>query len=382
MGRVRENIARMALTKKIPLSVHFDLTNRCNELCIHCYRVVEAARPELTTDEVRAILDQLAEAGTLYLTFSGGDVLLRRDLFDILGHAKHRRFDVRLKTNGLLLTDQIAGRLHDLGIAQVDISLYSADPTAHDAVTGIESSFERTLSAAVLLKTAGIRVLLTCPLMQQTAEGFDAILRLAQEKGLTIAFDPTISPKNNGDRLPISLRLSAMQYRKLLQHPYFQPDPSASTEICLPQDAEGTDSLSNLLCGASHAGCYISPYGDVYPCVQMPIPCGNLRDRNFLEIWHHSPQMLQVRNVSLTDLRTCKTCSLAADCTRCPGMAYLESGSLTGPSAPDCQKAAVVASYSQPWATMEVRDEPAFRFFRTPSQPVGEETVSAPRLGG
>src|SRR5688572_6843506 len=128
----------------IPLSVHIDLTMRCNERCIHCYRVIER-RPELTTAELKALLEEVAQAGTLYLTFSGGEVFLRKDLFELIEHARRLHFDVRLKSNALRVTPEKAARLGALGVRQVDISIYSADPAVHDGITKVPGSLERSL---------------------------------------------------------------------------------------------------------------------------------------------------------------------------------------------------------------------------------------------
>ena len=83
--------------------------------------------------------------------------------------------------------------------------------------------------------------------------------------------------------------------------------------------------------------CYISPYGDVYPCVQFPLPTGNVRKQKFLEIWRHSPQMNEVRSIHGRDLPVCSTCTHVGSCTRCPGLAYME-GNMRGPSSQDCEK--------------------------------------------
>jgi len=99
--------------KHVPLSVHIDLTMRCNERCIHCYRVIER-RPELTTAELQALLGDLARVGVLYLTFSGGEVFLRPDLMELIAHARRLHFDVRLKSNALLITPAKAERLRAL----------------------------------------------------------------------------------------------------------------------------------------------------------------------------------------------------------------------------------------------------------------------------
>ena len=96
-------------------------------------------------------------------------------------------------------------------------------------------------------------------------------------------------------------------------------------------------------CSAGHTACYISPYGDVYPCVQFPLPTGNVRAQRFDEIWYRSPQMNEVREIRVRDLPTCSTCSYMPSCTRCPGLAYME-GSMRGPSSADCEKSQLRAS--------------------------------------
>ncbi|MBI5379370.1 MAG: radical SAM protein [Nitrospirae bacterium] len=352
MGKMIQAIADKALLQKIPWGVQFDLTMRCNELCVHCYRV-EESRPELTTEEVYAVLDQLAAAGTLYLTFSGGEVLLRRDFFAIVERARRLRFDVRVKTNALLVTEEIARRMVELGVSQVDISVYSLDPERHDGVTLNPGSLRRTLEGATLLQNAGMRVRLNCPLMQQTVEGYQALLEWGEARGFKVSFDPTITAKSNGDPAPLQLRISRDQPCHVLRHPYFH---SAIFPSEAPPTPAAPDPADEIPCGASHSSCYVSPYGDVYPCVSMPIPCGNIRQRPFLEIWQRSEEMLRVRSIFRKDLPHCRTCAVADHCSRCPGMAYVEHGLLTGPSAAACQQACVKALLSDTFVKMEVHD--------------------------
>ena len=102
MGDLMQGIWDRALTDGIPLSVHFDLTYRCNERCVHCY-LDHDDHGEMTTGEVKSVLDQLAAAGTLFLILSGGELLLRKDFFELLAYARGLGFDVKLKTNGILL---------------------------------------------------------------------------------------------------------------------------------------------------------------------------------------------------------------------------------------------------------------------------------------
>src|ERR1700760_2290774 len=102
-----ESLSQRALAAGIPLGVHIDLTWRCNERCIHCYLDHEDAA-ELTLDELRTLLDSLAEAGVFFLTLSGGEIFLRKDLEQIVAHARACSFDIKLKTNALLIGSEQA----------------------------------------------------------------------------------------------------------------------------------------------------------------------------------------------------------------------------------------------------------------------------------
>jgi radical SAM protein with 4Fe4S-binding SPASM domain len=319
----------------VPLFVQVDLTMRCNERCIHCYRVVEE-RPELTTDELKALLGDVAGAGTLYLTFSGGEIFLRKDLFELIEHARRLHFDVRLKSNALLITPEKAARLRALGVRQVDISIYGADPAVHDRVTKVPGSLQRSLEGAARLHDAGVTVRLNCPLMKENVGQYKEIRALAERLGVRCGFDPMITAKNDGDPSPIKLRIGRKDLEQVLQDPVLNPD--LGTQEACEAPAVRQD-LDHAPCGASHNACYISAYGDVMPCVAMPIACGNVRDEPFAEIWHRSPNMLKVRAIRIRDLHTCSSCTASRFCTRCPGQALVETGDLYGPSPGNCEHA-------------------------------------------
>src|SRR5436190_992125 len=272
MDRVRER----AIAQGVPLAVHFDLTYRCNERCVHCY-LDHDDHGEMTTAEVKDVLVQLAAAGTLFLTFSGGELLLRRDFFELLSDARRLAFDVKIKTNAILIKEEDAKRIRDLAVRQVQISVYSHRPEVHDAITKVPGSLERTLAAIRFLVELGLKVTIANVLMQQNASDYNGVRLLASQLGAEYTVDPTITPKMDGDRAPLALGMPQVQLLRL-----FKDKSLVGDDFCSPPPSAPSDEfLDEAPCSAGHMACYITPYGDIYPCVQFPLPSGNLRRQRF-----------------------------------------------------------------------------------------------------
>ena len=322
-----------AMDLGIPLSVHFDITYRCNERCVHCY-LDHDDLGEMTTAEIEDVLDQLADAGVFFLALSGGEVLMRRDFFDIVEHARRRLFNVKIKTNGVMIREPEARRLRQLGVEQVQISVYSHRPEVHDGITKLPGSLRRTIEAIRFLKLQGLKVSMANVLM--TANLFDnqGVMSLAKDLGVSYTLDPTITPKIDGNTAVLALRAPGAELRRVFRNEELVGNVA---EFCAPPSAPDEDVMDGYPCSAGHTSCYISPYGDVFPCVQFPLPSGNLRREKFVEIWRHSSALKEVRSIRARDLTTCSTCSHVGSCSRCPGLAYME-GNMRGPSSADCEK--------------------------------------------
>jgi radical SAM protein with 4Fe4S-binding SPASM domain len=322
-----------ALKLGIPLSVQLDLTYRCNERCIHCY-LDHDDHGELTTSEVKSLLDEMADAGVFYLTLSGGEIFMRRDFFEILEHARARTFCIRLKTNGVMIRRREAERIRSLGVESVQISIYSHRPEVHEAITKAPGSLKRSILAIRLLREHGIRVDMANVLMVQNARDYLGVKALAAQLGAQFTLDPTITPRMDGDRSILSLNVDEAALREVFRNDLLVGNVE---EFCAPPRGPDEEALESLPCSAGHTACYVSPYGDVYPCVQFPLPCGNVRRAKFADIWRHSPELNEVRSIRLRDMPGCSECVHGATCTRCPGLAFME-GNMRGPSYQDCEK--------------------------------------------
>jgi AdoMet-dependent heme synthase len=333
MSSLMQEMNAKALKLGTPLGVQLDLTYRCNERCIHCYLDHED-QGEMTTAEIKDLLDQLAEAGVFFLTLSGGEILMRKDFFEILEHARAKSFCVKLKTNAVLIREREAERIRALGVESVQISIYSHRPEVHDAITKMPASLQRSLAAIRFLRKKGLRVIIANVLMRQNAQDYPGVQALAAELGVEVTIDPTITPKMDGDRSLLHLNIDQAALSRVFRD---QGVVGSVEESCAPPAGIDDETLDSLPCSAGHTACYVSPYGDVYPCVQFPLPSGNIRRTRFIDIWRHSAQLNEVRSISTRDLPGCSKCENLKGCTRCPGLAYME-GNMRGPSTQDCEK--------------------------------------------
>jgi AdoMet-dependent heme synthase len=339
---VMDRLISRTVQKHRPLSVHFDLTYRCNERCVHCY-LDHDDHGELTTVECLKVLEDLARSGTLFLTFSGGEIFLRPDLYEILAAARRLHFDISLKSNALLVTPERAARLREFGVRRVQISVYSDIPGVHDGITKVPGSLERTLAAIPILLEHGLQVKLACPLMQQNLMAYRGVMALAEKLGVPYILDLTITPMMDGSSGPLDHRASVASLLPVLRDPVLhacKPQPSSVTASAMDAAppafgsavSSGIESQAyeDLPCSAGHNSCYISPYGDVFPCVQLPQAAGNLRREKFDDIWYHAPQLERLRAIRESQLPICSQCEIRSYCERCPGLALMEGGDLLG----------------------------------------------------
>jgi len=234
----------------------------------------------------------------------------------------------------VMIREPEARRLRQLGVEQVQISVYSHRPEVHDGITKLPGSLRRTIEAIRFLKLQGLKVTMANVLMTGNLFDNQGVMSLAKDLGVSYTLDPTITPKIDGNTAVLALRAPAAELRRVFRNEELVGNVA---EFCAPPAAPDEDVMDGYPCSAGHTSCYISPYGDVFPCVQFPLPSGNLRREKFVEIWRHSSALKEVRSIRARDLTTCSTCSHVGSCSRCPGLAYME-GNMRGPSSADCEK--------------------------------------------
>jgi radical SAM protein with 4Fe4S-binding SPASM domain len=322
----------------VPLFVTIELTLICNLRCVHCYNFDRSTPTpkttldnELTPQEIYALIDDLAEAGGLEISFSGGEALLHPHLEDFVRHARKHQFAVRIKSNGMLLTPERAERLSEAGVYAIDISLYGADAQTHDAFTTVKGSFDRTLRGIQAATASGVRVSLSFCLTQSNASQIERMVTMAKELGCTYSLDPQITARYDGTDSSLAHRVD----QDTLDALYRGPLKSALGPVSCHSDRDMQCSCARTVAG-------ISSTGIVYPCIGAPIPSGNLREQSFKDIWAHSKEFKRIRGLILSDYTVCQTCPDRPFCRRSSGVAYNNTGDYTGPEEWTCMEAAVI----------------------------------------
>ncbi|MEL7645736.1 MAG: radical SAM protein, partial [Anaerolineaceae bacterium] len=199
--------------RRYPMNGMMELTERCNLGCVHCYinqpaGSRKARESELSTAEVKGILNQAAEAGCLYMTFSGGEVFLREDFLDIYLHARRLGILVSIFTNATMITPKIADFLADVRPHMVDITLYGATKETYEKVTGVPGSYERCLRGIQLLRDRGIRVFLKTMVLSVNYAELAQMRAMAKEWGLEFRYDEQLWPRQDGGTQPYAVQLS------------------------------------------------------------------------------------------------------------------------------------------------------------------------------
>ena len=358
-----------ALEDAIPLSVHWDLTWRCDHKCVHCY-LTERRQPELTYEEALVALDQMADAGVMMLLISGGDPFLRPDGLKIMKAARARHFDVKINTHGNFIDDEVADQLAEINVSQVSISLYSIDPLEHEAITLIEGSHQKSLDAARRLVARGVKVNLKTPVMVHNQAGWRGVESIAQELNAKWEVDGHIVPDDQSDFGLCKIGVDPTD-RVLAALAAMEPHrAAAATYDQLP----GTPS-ERRTCSAGTVSGYLSPDGRVFPCINWRDELGSIRVQSFGEIWRESPAAQRQRAVRRSSyLKDCDGCAFHHHCNYCPGISHAETGDPGRRSAYVCERTHITMSALEHLTRLNEQDAPIPK----PNSPEADQLFNAP----
>ncbi len=257
-------IYRQAATLRIPLEGAIEITARCNLRCKHCYCVSEPQKEELNFTQVCRIIDEVTQAGCLWLTLTGGEPLLRKDFVDIYIYAKKKGLIISLFTNAALVTPEIADCLREYRPFVTEVSIYGATPQTYESVTGDASALERTIRGINLLRDRQLHIKLKTTVTTQNVHELFQIKEYAKALGLNFRYDAVINPKVDGSNAPCALRLPP---EKVVELDLIDEARRRGWEEFCQKFWNLTYPDELFICPAGQTSFFIDAYGWLHACV-------------------------------------------------------------------------------------------------------------------
>jgi putative heme d1 biosynthesis radical SAM protein NirJ2 len=296
--------------------------------CDHCYRDAGAkASDELSTDEAKGLLEEIAKAGFKIMIFSGGEPLMRTDIFDLVKYARSLGLKPVFGTNGTLINREVALRLKEAGTMGMGISLDSMDPAKHDELRQYQGAWEQAVAGMDHCRAVNLPFQIHTTIFDWNEHEVEQITDFAVEKGAVAHHLFFLVPTGRAANIETE-SLRAEQYENLLKR-ILGKQQEVQIELkptCAPQFMRIAKQMAMNLrfargCLAGTHYCIISPKGDVQPCAYLNIPLGNVREKPFSKIWAENPVLRELRTLNYKG--GCGSCKYKKICGGCRARAYL-----------------------------------------------------------
>lgn len=312
-----------------PLYVVWEITLRCNLRCLHCYSGAAKPHPdELTTDEAKDLIGQLADIGVIILGLSGGEPMMRPDWRELVKTAVDSGILVAIGTNGTTVTQRRAGELRDLGVHSVCVSLDGSTPETHEYVRRRAGQqrpglFAKTTAAIENLKEAGVRTVVGYTPVRHNFHEARSIVDLAYQLGADGVNLSEFVPTGRGT---LDLCLRPDELHEVIctwaeRKEFYQGRMDVFWHDCrVGQFVAPEERAKYIGCAAGHVLARITVDGYVAPCVTLPVKVGNLREQSFADIWNNSPFLHKIRDRANIQ-GNCGGCPLLSSCGGCRSVA-------------------------------------------------------------
>ena len=315
---------RKVAENRIPVTGSIDLTNRCDFRCVHCYISYKNRgndRQELSTDQWKSVIDEIAERGCLFLLMTGGDPFVRPDFCEIYQHARSRGLIVTIFTNGYFLPDEIVQTLQEYPPRLVEITLYGATDKTYKKITGKKDGFEKCLATVNKLHSHGINVGLKTVLMTLNYDEFHEIEEIAASLDMNFRYDPAIFPRFNGDRAPLSLRVAP---EKVAALDFEDKDRARAWKKLHDRYKEFVMAEKLYNCGSGQTTFHVTAEGWLQPCIMAADIHSDLRLKSFSKGWFEDLPV--IRDKTPSEKNICWNCTRNTLCNYCPPFSAIEKG--------------------------------------------------------
>ena len=308
-------------------SAQIELTNRCNEKCLHCYIPHEYKIETLETSIIEKVLHQLAEMGTLGLTLSGGEVFLHRDIEKILKLARKLDFSINILSNLTAIKPRQIPLLKEINPSLIQTSLYSMDAAEHDHITQLKGSHVKTLKALESLIAADIPVQISCPVMRTNLHAYRAVLEWAQQHRCKAQTDFIMMARTDFSVDNLKERITLEEQQVLLKD-ILEVDIDYGGLLQEPRTPKTLEErAAEPVCGVAVDNICLSATGAFYPCSGWQgFPVGDAKTQDVRDVWENSPQLQQLRQINKGSFPHCLSCVDRDFCAMCLVRNFNESG--------------------------------------------------------
>jgi radical SAM protein with 4Fe4S-binding SPASM domain len=318
---------RRAMERRVPVAGLMELTSRCNLRCVHCYLGPQeqhwadaSRRQELSLEKLLSIIDELADAGCLYLGITGGDPMVHEHFADVYRRACERGIRVTVLCNGVLVRDSIVELFKEYPPLQVEVSLYGATKATYEAVTKVPGSYVKCIAGIHKLLDNGIRVQLKTVLIKLNAHEVHEMRQMARDLGVEFRVDSAIFPQlADRAKAPLDHRIAPAEAVRLEM-----ADPRTLEAWTERVELQPVPSDNLYRCGAGVTGFYVDPFGYVSPCIMTTNHRHSLHERSFASLW--ARELVQIRSTKPRAEYGCNSCEMQSACTSCPAFNYQENG--------------------------------------------------------
>ncbi|MDI6800261.1 MAG: heme b synthase [Actinomycetota bacterium] len=327
-----------------PRMIAWEITGVCNLKCAHCRASAsdKCEGKELSTEECFVLIDDIASFARPIIIMTGGEPLMRGDIFEIIAYAKEQGLRVVMAPNGTLITSEMAERIAQAGVPRISVSIDSSDPRIHDEFRGVKGAFADALKGIENAKLAGVEFQINTTITKRNLSELEEILKLAESLGAVAHHIFLLVPTGRGKDLE-GEEITPEEYEEVLNWFYAKKDktPLELKATCAPHFARIIDqhggceekapsghpglSSRNQGCLGGRSFCFISRLGQVQPCGYLDIDCGNVRDKSFKEIWENSEVFVDLRNPAKLKGK-CAACAWRVSCGGCRARAYAKTG--------------------------------------------------------
>lgn len=305
---------RLYIDNRFLKTLTIEVVNHCNLSCMHCY--LNKDKLQIPKEKIFEMIESAKKCGLFELKLSGGELMLHKDICEIIEFARKNYLNVVLLSNMTILSQEVIECIKKYQVSRVETTIFSLDDDVNDSFVGVKGSLKKTLNNIAILKSLGVDILVKIWAIKSNINELENMKSHFEHCGYSVKILTQIYADLQGvHKLPSFLELSIDDYSKAL----YLSDQSQFRRFPLK------NRLNCKLCDEFSYSIYVCANGDIVPCAKYRKKLGNIYDDDLMSIWKLSPQLKKIQKYQWNDLDECRNCKRQGLCLRCGAMSEIEN---------------------------------------------------------